>query len=156
VSLFDIATEERKSLEQLSDPFTLGQVIWCLVEPQAESRGLTPEQFFSEFDGVTLESAYAALVDEMVFFCHPRQRKILSAAVAKVREAEVVANQMVDQRMPQIEMEMDAAIAQWTSGNSATNSLESSVCTQANGHSENSSLQSAEGSERAGITLQHR
>jgi hypothetical protein len=154
VSLFDIATEERKSLEQLADPFTLGQVIWSLVEPQAEGRGLTPEQFFAEFDGATLDSAYSALMDEMVFFCHPRQRKILAAALAKVREAEKAANLMVDQKMPQIEREMDKAIAQWTSGNLAMSSQESSEFTQASGRSESFSPPSEEGSEKTGITHQ--
>jgi hypothetical protein len=154
VSLFDIATEERKSLQQLADPFTLGQVIWSLVEPQAESRGLTPEQFFAEFDGTTLEGAYAALMDEMVFFCQPRQRKILTAAVQKVREADKAADKLVDEMMPQIEAEIDAALAQWTSGRSDTNSPESSESTQAPGPSASCSQPSEAGSVKPGTTRQ--
>jgi len=154
VSLFDIASERRKSLEQLADPFTLGQVIWSLVEPQAEGRGLTPEKFFTEFDGATLESAYSALMDEMIFFCQPRQRKILAAAVQKVREAEKAADRLVEERMPEIEREIDEAIATWTSGSSATSLPESSASTPAHGPSASSSQPSKDASEKAGTTRQ--
>lgn len=152
VSLFDIATEQRKSLEQLADPFVLGQVIWAMVEPQAETRGVTPEQFFSEFDGETITRAYDALLDEMVFFCHPRQRKILLAAVEKVREAEAAANKMIDDRMPAITAAIDAEIANWTSGALATSSPESSASILDSGHSASSSRQSEAGSVSSGIT----
>jgi hypothetical protein len=154
VSLFDIATEQRKSLEQLADPFTLGQVIWAMVEKEAEGRGVTPEQFFAEFDGETLDRAYTALIDEMVFFCQPRTRKILAATVERVRAAEVAAGQVVDQRMPEITAAIDEEIARWTSGSSGTSSPESSASTPAPGPSASCSQPSAAGSETIGTTPQ--
>lgn len=152
VSLFDLATEERKSLGQLADPFVLGQVIWCMVEPQAVSRGLTPEQFYEAFDGETLERSYNALVDEMVFFCPTRARKVLTVAVQKVREADAVADKMVDERMPEIAKAIDEELARWTSGTLATSSPASSVSTPATGPSASFSPQSKGGSVNCGTT----
>jgi hypothetical protein len=152
VSLFDLATEERKSLQQLADPFVLGQVIWCMIEPQAAARGLTPEQFYEAFDGETLERSYNALVDEMVFFCPTRARKVLTLAVQKVREADAVADKMVDERMPEIEKAIDEELARWTCGALATNSPASSAFTPAPGPSGNFSPQSRDGSVSCGTT----
>ena len=152
VSLFDLATEERKSLQQLSDPFVLGQVIWCLVEPQAVGRGLTQEQFYEAFDGETLDRCYNALVDEMVFFCPTRARKVLTLAVQKVRDADAVADKVVDERMPEIEKAIDEELARWTCGALATNSPASSESTPAPGPSANSSPQSKDGNVNCGTT----
>jgi hypothetical protein len=155
VSLFEIATEQRKCLEQLADPFTLGAVIWSMIEPQAESRGITPEQFYAEFDGTALKAAYDALIDEMIFFCQPHQRTILTAAVRKVRDAERAAEKVIGERMPEIERELDAEIARWTSGSSATNSPASSESTPAPGRSANSLRRSKAGSANSGTTRRH-
>ena len=153
VSLFDLATEERKSLEQLADPFTLGQVIWSMVEPQAEGRGITPEAFYAEFDGKTLEAAYNSLLDEMVFFCPTRVQKILTVAVRKVREVDQAAEKMVEERMPAIEAAIDDELARWTSGTSATNSPVSSASTQDPGPSVSCLQPSRGGNASCGTTL---
>ena len=152
VSLFEIATEQRRCLEQLADPFTLGAVIWSMIEPQAESRGVSPEAFYGEFDGPTIKAAYDALIDEMIFFCQPHHRKLLTAAAKKVRDAEAAAGKVIDQRMPEIERELDAEIARWTSGNSDTNSPASSESTPPVGRSANSSRRSKAGSVNSGTT----
>ena len=152
VSLFDLATDERKSLEQLADPFVLGQVIWCMVEPQAIARKLTPEAFYEAFDGKTLEASCNALIDEMVFFCPTRVQKILSVAVKKVREVDAAADKAVDDRMPQLEAAMDAEISRLTSGLLDTNLPESSASTPAPGPSASCSPQSKANSESCGTT----
>ena len=152
VSLFDLATEERKSLEQLSDPFVLGQVIWCMVEPQAVARSLTPEAFYGAFNGKTLEASYNALLDEMVFFCPTRVQKILTVAVKKVRELDAASEKAVEERMPEIEAAIDQELARWTSGPSATSSPASSASTPAPGPSVSCSPQSGAGSESCGTT----
>ena len=152
VSLFDLATEERKSLEQLADPFVLGQVIWCMVEPQAIARKLTPEAFYEAFDGKTLEASYNALIDEMVFFCPTRVQKILSVAVRKVREVDATADRIAEERMPEIEAAIDEELARWTCGPSGMSSPASSASTPAPGPSASCSPQSKAGSESCGTT----
>jgi hypothetical protein len=152
VSLFDLATEERKSLEQLADPFVLGQVIWCMVEPQAIARKLTPEAFYEAFDGKTLEAAYNALIDEMVFFCPTRVQKILTVAVKKVRDVDAVADKVVEDRMPQIEAAIDEELARWTCGPSGMSSPASSASTPDPGPSASSSQPSRDASVNYGTT----
>ena len=47
----------------------LGSVLWILVEKQATAAGVaTPEEFFAEFDGPTLEAAGEALLDAVLDF----------------------------------------------------------------------------------------
>lgn len=150
VKLYDIGTEDRKSLVQLADDFTLGAVLWSMIEPQAEARGLTPEQFYETVDGTVLREAHSALIDEMIFFCHPHQRRILEAAVRKLREAEAKAEKTVDRLIPMVEAEMDAAIEQLTHGNSDMSSPESWGSTLPNGPSESSIGPSEGGSEKPG------
>jgi len=152
VKLYDIATENRESLVQLADALTLGQVLWAMVEPQAEAKGVTPEDFAESFDGEIVDAAYHALLEVMIFFCHPRQRKVLEIAVRKLREVEQMADKKVDSEMEGLEQEIDRAIGLWTSGLLATSLPGSSASTRANGPCENSPMQSAGDNERTGIT----
>lgn len=152
VKLYDIATENRDSLVQLSDALTLGQVLWAMVEPQAKAASVTPEDFASSFSGETVTAAYTALIDEMIFFCHPRQRKLLEAIVKKVREAEERADQMVGEKIAQFESEIDSAIDQWTRGCLDMNLPGSSAFTPATGLSESCSTPPAAEDGKTGIT----
>ena len=152
VKLYDIATEDRQSLVQLTDAFTLGSVIWSMIEPQAGARGLTPEQFYEAVDGQVLNDAYSALIDEMIFFCPTRQRKVLEMAVAKLRAADAKADQMVDASLAEVEREIDRAIDQWTRGASGTSWPGSSASTPGNGPSESCSTPSAADDARSGTT----
>lgn len=137
VRLDDIGTESRKSLGQLQDTFTLGAVLWSMIEPEAEDRGVTVELFRQALDGTVLEAAHEALVREMVFFCPPRQRKVLELAVRKVKDAEVKIQRAADAALQQAEKEIDAAIDKWIRGSSASNLPASSASTPADGAFEN-------------------
>jgi hypothetical protein len=153
VKLYDIATENRDSLIQLADALTLGQVLWAMVEPQAEARSVTPDEFYEAFDGEVLNTAYAALIDEMIFFCHPRQRKVLGIAVQKVREAEIKADRVVDANLAEYEKEIDRAIDQWTRGFSGLSLPESSASTHEIGPSVSLSTPLEADGEKSGTTL---
>lgn len=152
VKLYDIATESRESLSQLADAFTLGSVIWSMIEPQAEARGVTPEAFYEAVDGTVLNDAYVALIDEMIFFCHPRQRRILSTALAKIREVEARSDRLVAEKMPEFEREIDEALDRWTRGDLGMSWPASSASTPAIGPSESLSTQSPAGVASTGIT----
>lgn len=152
VKLYDIATEDRQSLVQLTDAFTLGSVIWSMIEPQAEARGLTPEQFYEAVDGQVLNDAYSALIDEMIFFCPTRQRKVLELAVAKLRAADAKADRALDESLVEFGEEIDRAIDQWTRGASGTSLPGSSESTPGIGPSASCSTPSAGDDARSGIT----
>lgn len=152
VKLYDIATENRESLVQLADALTLGQVLWAMVGPQAEAKGITPEDFAESFDGEIVDAAYHALLEVMIFFCHPRQRKILEIAVRKLREVEQMADKKVDSEMASLESEIDRAIGLWTRGLLDGSLPGSSASTPDHGPSESSPTPSADASEKSGIT----
>ena len=152
VDLTDIATEERKSLEQLSDAFTLTQVLWAIVEPQALLRQVTVDDFLARMNGDTLVAAHMALLEEMVFFCPSRARTVLGLMVGKLRAVEAAADKAMPTHLPEIERTMDEAIASLTSGITPTNSPASSESIQASGVSGSSTLPSRPASGRGGIT----
>lgn len=110
VDLTDIATPARKSLEQLGDPYTLGAVLWLFVESQAEKAGVSPEDFRKGFNGEVLELAGNALMDEMIFFCRPSMREILSKTAKKVREAEERAAKAIAENQKGLDEAIEAAV----------------------------------------------
>lgn len=152
VKLYDIATESRDSLVQLTDPLTLGKVLWAMVEPQAEEAGISPEEFGEGFRGDAVSAAYNALIDEMVFFCHPRQRKLLEMALKKLRAVEEMAEETVEEKIEEFGEEIDKAIDRWTRGLMDGRSPESLVSTPASGHSGNLSTPYEADAEKPGIT----
>jgi hypothetical protein len=152
VKLYDIATENRECLTQLTDVLILGQVLWSMVEPQAQAIGVSPEDFAGAFDGDVIETAYNALLDEMLFFCPTRQRKVLEVAVRKVREVEARAATVVDGKLEKFEQEIDRALDQLTHGFLDTSLPESSESTRENGRSESFSTPHADAREKTGIT----
>jgi hypothetical protein len=152
VDLTDIATEERKSIERLADPYTLTEVLWALVEPQAIERGLSSDDFFAGLNGEILAAAHIALLEEMVFFCHPRVRAILELMLDRMKKAEAMAEKELARQMPAVEREIDAAISSLTFGNTPGSSPESSASTPASGPSVISTSPSADGSGSGGTT----
>ncbi len=120
------------------DPYQLGTALWCLAERQAESAGITPEQFAeATADGDVIEAAVTALVAELVSFTRPARRAVLTKAMAAKRALEerqlTAATAMLDSG--QIEKEADAAMAklmdELTFAKSDTSSPELSASTPA-------------------------
>ena len=152
VKLWDIATENRESLMQLTDALVLGRVLWTMVEQQAETKGVSPEDFAAAFNGDTLEAAYNALLDEMLFFCPTRQRAMLELAVKKIRGAEEKAATIASERLEEFEKEIDRAIDQLIRGYSPGSLPGSSASIPVNGPSASCSTPSVGDGEKTGIT----
>lgn len=152
VDLTDIVTEERKSLTQLADPFTLGDVIWCLVEVQAERRGISRDDFGEGLDGDAWEAAARALMDEMVFFCRPSARPMLTMTMKKIDEARASLDKRMPEMLVEAERKIDEMFAGLIHGSSETSSPESSASTPANGASAGSVSPRAGGSASSGTT----
>ena len=68
-----------------SDPCLLVDVIYCVVRPECEARGVTDEQFGAAIgSGDVLKDASEKLIEAITdFFPDPQKRKILRAIVAK-------------------------------------------------------------------------
>jgi hypothetical protein len=79
-------------LVRLADPVTLVDVLFVLVQPQAEEASVTDEQFASALGGDTLSSASTALLEALCdFFPQPTRlmlRKVL--AQTQTRQADAV------------------------------------------------------------------
>lgn len=148
VDLLDLASTQH-CLTQLSDPYTLGHVLYQLCAAQAESRGIAPEKFYDLFNGDTLREASNAILEEVVFFCPSAMRPGLTMALEKAKQAEARMAQMILDRMDEVGREMDAALA---STNSATSLRGSSGSTQANGRSAASSGRPGRRKKNAGVT----
>jgi hypothetical protein len=150
VKLYDITSESRESLTQIADPMTLGGVLWTMIESQATDRGVTVEDFYGAFDGTVAHEAHNALVSEMIFFCHPNQRKLLERTYQAVREAEAKAVAKAEKMLPEMEREIDDLVNRLTFGDSDTSSPESWAVGPIIGRSENFNGPSKAGSESSG------
>lgn len=97
VDLLGLLDPSSGTAEKLSDPVTLGDVLYAAVQPQAERLGVTDEQFGESLAGDAIHDATQALIDEIVDFSpNPRGR----AAMQKVRDA---ARVVTDRALTMIE-----------------------------------------------------
>ena len=89
INLADL--QEGNLLARLADPVTLVDVLFVLVQPQAEENSVTDEQFASALGGDTLSSASTALLEALCdFFPQPTRlmlRKVLAQTQARQAEA---------------------------------------------------------------------
>jgi len=73
-------------VDLMGDPVRLCDVLFALVQRQAQQQGLTDEDFGAALGGDVLGAAAEAFVQELVdFFPDPRVRKALAGALAKGR-----------------------------------------------------------------------
>ncbi len=89
VNLADL--QEGNLLVRLSDPVTLVDVLFVLVQPQADENSVTDEQFAAALGGDTLSSASTALLEALCdFFPQPTRlmlRKVLAQTQARQADA---------------------------------------------------------------------
>jgi hypothetical protein len=90
--------------ELLADKLELFSVFCCLLEPQMEERGTTPEQLGSAIAGETLVAAVDAFIEALADFFPARQAGQLKELMNKSREvAEALANK-ADAELKQIDI----------------------------------------------------
>lgn len=76
--------------EKLADPVTLCDVLFAVVQPDADRRGVTSDDFGASMAGDAIDAAVRALLPEVVDFSQSRQyrelgHKMLAAAEVIVR-----------------------------------------------------------------------
>jgi hypothetical protein len=92
------ATSGDRLAESLfAEPETLAAVLWVFCRDQAAARNLDRTAFYGRLDEVTLTAATDALLEAIIDFFHPRQKRALRA------------------KLPQILAKMDAELNQQTS-----------------------------------------
>ena len=110
-------------LERLMrDPVLLCDILFALVKPQADQKQISDETFGAAMAGDAIDSATAALLDELVAFCpSPRDRANLGRVLLVVRNAMDRARDVVEARLDggEIERIVEKALSETISGNSS-------------------------------------
>ena len=113
VNLLDAV--EGKLIERLvSDPILLCDVIFVLCQQEAETRGITDEQFGQAMAGDAIDAATSALLEELVDFFPTGKRQVLTKALAKLKAFEAKAIELASKRLddPALEQQLNQALEQ--------------------------------------------
>lgn len=73
----DLLAWSERTFEQLQDPFTLGGILWTLIEADAAKRNITVEEFTATIDGAIIEQAGEALLEAIIDFFPPRKQALM-------------------------------------------------------------------------------
>jgi hypothetical protein len=107
VDLYGLVENQFRPLaDLLADPVKLVDVLYVLCMAEAESRGISDEQFGEGFAGDVLEAAADAFLEELTdFFQNPRVR-------AGLRKITTAARTVRDRLMDQMEAAMETIDAE--------------------------------------------
>lgn len=101
-----------------SDSMLLGDVLWSLIKPQAEQRGLSATQFFEALSGDCLFAATDALTEGVIDFFDSRRGSALRRLKQKTDEAAKIILQRAEAQVETITAEQLAtAAAEAANGN---------------------------------------
>lgn len=87
----------------VDDVFVLGSVLWVLVREQADSEGITPEQFADRLRGQSLEDAGNAILDALEDFLPPKK----SSKVKRFRQVAMEAAALTDKEVDAMLADLD-------------------------------------------------
>lgn len=112
---FDLAgvLDRREDVDRLArDPVLLVDVLYAVCKPEADSRGVSDEDFGRAMAGDALEHAVNALVEAIVSFSpNPRVRAMHRLALAKARTAETKALDALERGFEaRVDRELEAAL----------------------------------------------
>lgn len=101
---------EGKLIERLiGDPILLCDVIYCLCKTDADSRGVSDEDFGRAMAGDAIELATTALLEELVDFFPQGKRQLLRKALAKLKTLQSTMLSVVNERLDSPEFEAQVA-----------------------------------------------
>ena len=104
---------EGKLIERLAaDPILLCDVIYVICKPEADGRSITDEDFGRSMAGDAIDLATTSLLEELVDFFPKSRRQLLSKALAKFRQLETKAIELVDKQLddPQLEQKLTSQL----------------------------------------------
>lgn len=119
-------------LEQLaSDPILLVDVLYAVVKPEADAKGITDEAFGAAMVGDAIEQAVNALLDEVINFFPSPKRKVLTRLIQAGRRFAKKQEEALTELLesPTLDEAIESALTE--SSDSVTNSAESSGSTPA-------------------------
>lgn len=100
----DLIEIESGLLDRLaSDPILLVDMLYVLCQEQAESAGVSDEDFGRALAGEAIERATAVFLEELAdFFPNPAKRRALKGIVAKTEAVAARVVEMVDREMEKL------------------------------------------------------
>jgi len=113
VNLLDLTAGEPPLLTRLgTDVILLCDVLYCMVKPQADTAGVTDEQFGSALGGEAILAAQTAFYEELVDFFRKAGRGEVARAVETQRRLIDLTVQRIETRIEQMDIEtmLDAAL----------------------------------------------
>ena len=122
-----LETVEGKLLERfITDPVFLCDILFALIQPEAEAKQVSDEDFGRALGGDVLDHATTALLEELVDFFPSGRRQVFRKALEKLKQLEGIALETATRRLEssELEQQMAAALAS-IPGNSSGNSPES-------------------------------
>ena len=148
LDLADIGSID-KTLTVLKLQYTkLGEILWAILEPQANEKNISRDSFLDGLRGDALEEAAQAMEAELIDFFPKRHRQMVQLMAEKYDELTVAMVEQAEQQMAAVNV--DGALSGMPSGKQPG----SSAATQANGRSANSAKRGTRGLKRTGGTLQ--
>lgn len=97
---------EGKLLERLvSDPVLLCDILFALVQPEAEAKQVSEEDFGRALGGDVLDHATTALLEELVDFFPSGKRSVFRKALDKLKTLERLALETASRRLESTELE---------------------------------------------------
>ncbi len=100
-------------LEQLaSDPVLLVDMLYAVCKPEADSKGISDEDFGRAMAGDAIEFATGALLDEVIDFFPAVKRQVFSKILNATRRFETKSKQALEEFLkdPELDGRIDAAI----------------------------------------------
>ena len=93
-------------IERLSsDVLLLVDVLYAIIQPQADQQQITDEQFGEGLAGDVITDATTALLEAMVAFFPEPRRRLLKTAAAKYAAVQTKAMEMVQAKLDSPELE---------------------------------------------------
>lgn len=96
IDLLDLVDPESEATARLANVYNLAAVLWTLLRPEAERRGISPEEYASGLAGDALNAAKDAMLEALAgFFPDPQRRRMLRQVWRLMREADATLTQAV-------------------------------------------------------------
>lgn len=122
----------------MSDPILLGDVLYALCKPDVDAKGVTDADFGEGLWGDVIDSASAALWDELInFFQNARDRAALRRTIELAQAVRERTRALVEARLNSGVIEKAVEAALQNASDSFGDALASLESTPAPGHSEN-------------------
>ena len=105
-----------KLLDRLTtDPILLSDILFAVCKEEAETKGITDEEFGRGLSGDAIDGATTAFLEELVAFFPKGRRGVLEKAIQKlgVLQEKVILAAEARLDSPELEAEMEAALANY-------------------------------------------